>query len=114
MTPDPEEFLADLGFAETDLRMRIPDRFFESASRAQGIDVDSFRRSLEHDDLYGSAVRKEYSLIYLVYYRGHDCPVQSFAPNQLSKPTSLFLVGARDYRWYFHHMHIYYCIFIVY
>ena len=74
MTVDPEEFLADLGFAETDLRMRIPDRFFESASRAQGIDVDSFRRSLEHDDLYGSAVRKEYSLIYLVYYRGHDCP----------------------------------------
>lgn len=59
MTVDPEEFLSDLGFADTELRMRIPDRFFQSASSAQGIDVDSFRRSLETDDLYGSSVSEE-------------------------------------------------------
>ena len=57
MTVDPEEFLADLGFGESDMRMRIPDRFLESPSQAQGIDVEIFRRSLEQDDLYGSSVR---------------------------------------------------------
>lgn len=59
MTVDPEEFLSDLGFADTELRMRIPERFFQSASSAQGIDVDSFRRSLDTDDLYGSSVSEE-------------------------------------------------------
>lgn len=59
MTVDPEEFLSDLGFADTELRMRIPERFFRSASSAQGIDVDSFRRSLETDDLHGSSVSEE-------------------------------------------------------
>ncbi|KAL9957680.1 hypothetical protein ACROYT_G034604 [Oculina patagonica] len=54
MTVDPEEFLADLGFAEADMRMRIPDRFLESPSKAQGIDVELFRRSLDQDDVYGS------------------------------------------------------------
>lgn len=57
MTVDPEEFLADLGFAEPDMRSRIPDRFLESPSSARGIDVDFFRRSLDQDDSYGSPVR---------------------------------------------------------
>ena len=59
MTVDPEEFLTDLGFAETDLRVRIPERFFQSASNAHGIDVDSFRRSLETDDVFGSSVSEK-------------------------------------------------------
>ena len=62
MTVDPEEFLADLGFAELDMRTRIPDRFLESPSQAQGIDVETFRRSLEQDDLYGSSVRERETL----------------------------------------------------
>ena len=57
MTVDPEEFLADLGFAEPDMRTRIPDRFLETPSSARGIDVESFRRSLDEDDFYGSPVR---------------------------------------------------------
>ena len=56
MTVDPEEFLANLGFAEPDMRTRIPDRFLESPSKAHGVDVDLFRRSLDQDDLYGSTV----------------------------------------------------------
>lgn len=54
MTVDPEEFLANLGFAEPDMRTRIPDRFLQSPSKAHGVDVDLFRRSLDQDDLYGS------------------------------------------------------------
>lgn len=53
-TVDPEEFLADLGFAEPDMRSRIPDRFLQGQSKAHGIDVDYFRRSLDQDDLYAS------------------------------------------------------------
>ena len=56
-TVDPEEFLADLGFAEPDMRSRIPDRFLQGQSKAHGIDVDYFRRSLDQDDLYASLVR---------------------------------------------------------
>ena len=56
-TLDPEEFLADLGFAEPDMRSRIPDRFLQSQSKAHGIDVDLFRRGLDQDDLYASLVR---------------------------------------------------------
>ena len=57
MTVDPEEFLTDLGFAEPDMRTRIPDRFLESPSKAHGIDVEQFRRSLDQEDFYGSPVR---------------------------------------------------------
>ena len=57
MTVDPEEFLADLGFGEPDMRTRIPDRFLETPSKAHGVDVESFRRSLDQDDIYGSPVR---------------------------------------------------------
>ena len=56
MTVDPEEFLADLGFGEPDMRSRIPDRFLDSPSKARGIDVDTFRQSLDQDDVYGSPV----------------------------------------------------------
>ena len=73
MTVDPEEFLADLGFAESDMRMRIPDRFLESPSQAQGIDVETFRRSLEQDDLYGSSVRERH-LAFIVYNHSKNCP----------------------------------------
>lgn len=54
MTVDPEEFLAGLGFAEPDMRTRIPDRFLQGPSKALGIDVNLFRRSLDQDDLYAS------------------------------------------------------------
>ena len=57
MTVDPEEFLAGLGFAEPDMRTRIPDRFLQGPSKALGIDVNLFRRSLDQDDLYASPVR---------------------------------------------------------
>ena len=67
MTVDPEEFLADLGFGEADMRMRIPDRFLESPSKAQGIDVEFFRRSLDQDDVYGSPVsQRNMNVLYTV------------------------------------------------
>ena len=59
MTVDPEAFLTDLGFAEPDMRTRIPDRFLESPSNARGIDVEFFKRSLDQDDHYGSLVRSQ-------------------------------------------------------
>ena len=55
MSVDPEEFLADLGFAESDMSMRIPDRFLEAPSKAHGIDVEFYRRSFDQEDLYGGS-----------------------------------------------------------
>ena len=59
MTADPEDILTNLGFAEPDLRMRIPERFLQSPSKARGIDVEWFRSSLDQDDSYGSSVGAE-------------------------------------------------------
>lgn len=71
-TVDPEEFLADLGFAEPDMRSRIPDRFLQGQSKAHGIDVDGFRRSLDQDDLYASLVRMCPRLVSWKSVEGHS------------------------------------------
>ncbi|XP_022798818.1 uncharacterized protein LOC111336911 isoform X3 [Stylophora pistillata] len=88
MTVDPEEFLTDLGFAETDLRVRIPERFFQSASNAHGIDVDSFRRSLETDDVFGSSPQES-----SVWSEPGSCRIPSRFITCPTEPTNTLYVG---------------------